>query len=161
MRFFALRQLRPTGEKYYRYGLVLKQVAAFYNNLASEIIESQKPLLLGAAERFEALITNPVGRRGGRADEGVTWSDVAEIESYVGRLQEAVEKLTADNRLLRGFHAQMGAMVVQLLNTNLVTHKETWKTVLKDLRNIVATVVGMGFENTEVGLCFVGPGRSG
>ena len=35
-----------TANKFYRHGLLLKQVVNFYNNSATEIISSQKPMLL-------------------------------------------------------------------------------------------------------------------
>ena len=35
-----------TANKFYRHGLLLKQVVNFYNNSATEIIPCQKPMLL-------------------------------------------------------------------------------------------------------------------
>jgi dynein heavy chain 2, cytosolic len=36
-----------------RYGMVLKQYANFYNNIATEMIKCQKPMLLVYAQEFE------------------------------------------------------------------------------------------------------------
>ena len=38
-----------TAHKFYRYGMVLKQVANFYNTIEKQIVRSQKPLLLDYA----------------------------------------------------------------------------------------------------------------
>lgn len=60
MAFVQVRQLQATGfavrrdilaevdtaNKFYRHGLLLKQVVNFYNNSATEIIPCQKPMLL-------------------------------------------------------------------------------------------------------------------
>ena len=42
-----------TAHKFYRYGMVLKQRANFYNNIATEMIPCQKPMLLKDAVEFE------------------------------------------------------------------------------------------------------------
>lgn len=34
------------GKKYYKQALVLKKIAAFYNNMSEEIIDCQKGMLL-------------------------------------------------------------------------------------------------------------------
>ena len=48
-----------TAHKFYRHGMVLKQVANFYNTIDTQIVKSQKPLLLEHAVHFENLATNP------------------------------------------------------------------------------------------------------
>ena len=47
------------AHKFYRHGVVLKQVANFYNTIDTQIVRSQKPLLLDYALQFEQLATNP------------------------------------------------------------------------------------------------------
>jgi len=41
------------GEKFYRYGLKLKQISNFYNTMAEQIVDSQKGMLLMEAQKFE------------------------------------------------------------------------------------------------------------
>ena len=41
-----IRAAAADAEKYYRYGVMLKKVANFFNSMDSEIIETQKPMLL-------------------------------------------------------------------------------------------------------------------
>ena len=42
-----------TARKFYRHGMVLRQVANFYNNIASEMIPCQKPMMLDASPEVE------------------------------------------------------------------------------------------------------------
>ena len=42
-----------TAAKFYRYGMVLKQSANFYNNISTEMIPCQKPMMLKDALEFE------------------------------------------------------------------------------------------------------------
>lgn len=42
-----------------RHGMVLKQRANFYNNIATEMVPSQKPMLLKDALDFEKVLMNP------------------------------------------------------------------------------------------------------
>eukprot|EP00953_Heterococcus_sp_UTEX-ZZ885_P012620 7231-Heterococcus_DN1.PRE.4 len=46
------------GERYYRYGVMLKKVANFYNNVEAQIIDAQKPMLLDALLAFEESFTS-------------------------------------------------------------------------------------------------------
>ena len=52
------------AHKFYRHGVVLKQVANFYNTIEKQIVRSQKPLLLDYAHQFEKLATNPTAKAG-------------------------------------------------------------------------------------------------
>ena len=38
-----------TARRFYRHGMVLRQVANFYNNIASEMLFCQKPMMLDEA----------------------------------------------------------------------------------------------------------------
>jgi hypothetical protein len=41
------------AQRFYRYGMVLKQHANFYNNISTEMVPSQKPMMLKDAVDFE------------------------------------------------------------------------------------------------------------
>ena len=64
------------AEKYYRYGVMLKKVANFWNSLSESIIPSQRPMLLNALKAFEKIV------RLRKSDKGVeiTWKTPAECE---------------------------------------------------------------------------------
>ena len=62
MGFAIPAKIQHTGsvaEKFYRHGMILKQVAHFYNTIAEQMIPSQQPLMLESALAFERLIKNP------------------------------------------------------------------------------------------------------
>ena len=64
------------------------QVAHFYNNIETQIVRSQKPLLLDFALTFEQLATNPraqstADKKGGKV---ITWSDPNQLEEYIQQL---------------------------------------------------------------------------
>ena len=50
-----------------RYGMVLRQCAHFYNTIGSQMIESQKPLMLADALDFEKVRAGAKGRGGSPA----------------------------------------------------------------------------------------------
>ncbi|GAB5365643.1 hypothetical protein AAMO2058_001075500 [Amorphochlora amoebiformis] len=79
------------GQKFYRYGLKLKQVANFYNTIGEQIIPSQMGMLALEAHNFERIVT--------RTD--VRWDIPGSCEKYMEALMEAGEKLTSRNRRLR------------------------------------------------------------
>ena len=62
-----------TARKFYRHGMVLRQVANFYNNIASEMIPCQKPMMLDDAVKFESVLTNPKDGLG----QVITWKQLS------------------------------------------------------------------------------------
>jgi dynein heavy chain 2 len=62
----AIVKAVATGEKYYKYGLKLKQVANFYNTIKEKIIPSQMGMLLLEAQKFERAIKDQKGTKVGR-----------------------------------------------------------------------------------------------
>ncbi len=72
-------------------------------------------MLLESLLMFEEAVESGSGRGAGAAASSVTWSNPAECEAYVGRLQKAAERLSAENRKLRKAHAKMGEQVRSLL----------------------------------------------
>ena len=67
------------GEKFYRYGVMLKKVANFFNKIEKQIIPQQRPMLLDALVEFEKIVTKPTN--GGSGE--LTWSTPTECEHYV------------------------------------------------------------------------------
>ena len=79
-----------TARKFYRHGMVLRQVANFYNNIASEMISCQKPMMLDDAVKFEEVLTNPRDGLG----KVITWNNPTALEKYIGKLQAVAGVLT-------------------------------------------------------------------
>jgi len=114
-----IRKAAETARKFYRHGIVLKQVAHFYNHMDDQIIFAQLPMLESAVGNLEKIIQQPntkgtVSQREGRdgaAALTVAWDNAVELEQYVGTLQDAAERLTTENRMLRKMHTEFGEKV--------------------------------------------------
>lgn len=67
-----------------RYGVILKQVAHFYNNIRSQIIDSQMLMLETYARDLEAVIKGPKGKLAGKGGSAVavTWDSADELDQY-------------------------------------------------------------------------------
>ena len=125
-----------TARKFYRHGMVLRQVANFYNNIASEMISCQKPMMLDDAVKFEEVLTNPRDGLG----KVITWNNPTALEKYIGKLQTVAGVLTDKNRRLRKWHGTLGEKVCALFAMDLVRQKEAWKRAVKELRSIFANL---------------------
>lgn len=90
----TLQQQLTAARRLHRHGLVLHQVADFYNELGARILPCHKSMLLADAQAFESVLLAPRDG-GGRA---VTWDNAPAVEGYVRRLQGAVQQLTDRNR---------------------------------------------------------------
>jgi dynein heavy chain 2 len=86
------------AEKYFRYGLLLKKTANFYNSISEQMIDVQEQLLLNALTQFSDIVTRPTKNKRDGGD--LTWSNPADCESYIKSLQESAEKLASENRLV-------------------------------------------------------------
>ncbi|GLI62890.1 cytoplasmic dynein 1b heavy chain [Volvox africanus] len=120
------------ANKFYRYGMVLKQRANFYNNIATEMVPCQKPMMLKDALEFEKVLMNPKDGQG----KEITWRNAAALDGYVRRLNEVADRLAEKNRTLRKWHAVMAEKVVTLAGTDLVRYKDKWATGVKEMRDI-------------------------
>ena len=56
----AIASAAQLGEAFYRYGIKLKQVANFYNNMSDQIEQSQKGMLVLEAREFERVVREKV-----------------------------------------------------------------------------------------------------
>jgi len=147
-----------TAQKFYRHGVILKQVAHFYNTIDQQMIPSQQAMMLEAAMAFEHLIKNPkAGSKAG--SEGVvqiTWDSPRELEEYINKLQGAAERLTSENRRLRKCHGTLIDKVVQLMGVDLLRQQQRWKDSLMEIRQIMASLVQVNpfpYHNPELEPC--------
>lgn len=123
------------AKKFYKEGLALKQVAHFYNSMSSQIMDSQKPMMLEAALEFENVVKTARVER-----SSVTWQNPAEVEEYVQKVQFAAANLTNENRRLRKAHFTVVEMIGELANIDLLRHRQMWKEKLDEVRRQVSRV---------------------
>ncbi|KAI9332693.1 dynein heavy chain and region D6 of dynein motor-domain-containing protein [Obelidium mucronatum] len=132
-----------TARKYYRYGVILKQVAHFYNTIHEQMLPSQYTMLIEPAKAFERLVRDPlvVPDQRNKPGGGFDWSVQASVEEYINRLQNSANHLTSENRRLRKYHGHICDIVVNLLSVDLVKPqtKGKWKESIASIRGLIAS----------------------
>ncbi|XP_071483964.1 LOW QUALITY PROTEIN: cytoplasmic dynein 2 heavy chain 1-like [Diadema antillarum] len=147
-----IQHTAATAQKFYKHGVILKQVAHFHNSIAEQMIPSQRNMMLQSALAFERIIKNP---RAGSKDEGkgkvqVTWDNPKELEEYITKLQGAAEKLTTENRRLRKWHYTVSEKVVSLMSIDLLRQQPRWKEGLQEIRGIMASLEAQGYKSQDM-----------
>lgn len=133
-----IKKLAAEAETYYRFGVMLKKTANFFNTMGVQIIESQKPMLFDALVEFEKEVTNPTANRGSKSDQTVTWGNSSECNSYVERLRTAADKLSGENRRLQKVHEKMGMLTVGLMDIDILRQSDRWKQQWGKISTIVS-----------------------
>ncbi|CAJ0594203.1 unnamed protein product [Cylicocyclus nassatus] len=124
------------AEKFYRFGVVLKQIAHFYNTIDQQMIPCQQALLLDEAIAFERLV---IPRKNEESDiSRVTWEDPKELENFITKLQGASNKLSTHNRRLRNAHTEIVHMVLELVNLDVLKEVNRWKELLVKIRSKIS-----------------------
>ena len=119
------------ASQYYRYGILLKKTANFYNSLSEQMIDVQENLLLASINAFIDIVSKPSLTR----DEfNVSWSNPAECENYIKTLQDAAEKLSSENRSLRRVHESLISQTISLMNVDLLRQTDMWKGKWRDIK---------------------------
>ena len=137
-----IQRAAAEGEKYFRFGVQLKKVANFINTMDSQIIPSQKPMLLKTLIEFDECVKG-TRSSSGKGGSTVTWSDPGECERYVGQLQKAAEQLSLENRRLRKAHLRMVGETVALMGTDILRQKDRWKGRWKSLQDMAKTAAAV------------------
>jgi dynein heavy chain 2 len=132
------------GEKFYRYGVMLKKVCNYFNTMESQIIPEQKAMLLDSLLRFEEVVNDPTNSGGksgsNKGGKTISWNSPKECEGYVDRLQGAADRVSSENRKLRKAHARMGQDVVAIMNVDLLRSKDKWKARWQDMKGRMEAV---------------------
>ena len=132
------------AQRFYSHGMVLKQVANFYNQLSNQIIICQKPMLLADALDFERLLSNPRDSTG----QMIMWtSNPSVIESYILQLQTVAAKLTNRNRRLQRCHSQLRGQVLALFEHDLLHQRERWAGTIRDMRELFLQLEREGYDS--------------
>ncbi|XP_067663541.1 cytoplasmic dynein 2 heavy chain 1-like isoform X1 [Haliotis asinina] len=146
-----IQQVANTAQKFYRHGVILKQVAHFYNTIDQQMIASQQAMMLESALAFEKLVKNP--KTGSKSKGGgvqVTWDNPEELESYIKKLQASADRLTTENRKLRKSHNIVCEKVQNLMSVDLLRQQQKWKDGLMDIRHLMASLVQQGFSSENM-----------
>ena len=125
------------AEKYYRYGILLKKTANFYNSISEQMIDVQEQLLLDSLNAFASVVSKPSLTR---SDGDISWNNPAECENYIRMLQEAAEKLSSENRWLRKIHESLCTQTVALMHVDLLKQTEGWKLKWRGIKEKLITV---------------------
>ena len=124
------------AERYYRYGILLKKTANFYNGLAEQMIDVQEQLLLASLDAFVTLSK----QSGGKSGKEISWNNPSDCENYIRSLEEAAEKLSSENKYLRKVHENLCTLTVSLMGYDLLRQTELWKEKWKILKEKMAAV---------------------
>ena len=106
----SIERVVRVADKYYRYGLKLRQIANFYNSMGEQILPSQLGLLVLEAQAFEAVV-----KEGSVKGKGWNWDRPDECDRYIERLEGAAEELMKRNRRVRGSHFALVGWMQELL----------------------------------------------
>ncbi|XP_055895255.1 cytoplasmic dynein 2 heavy chain 1-like isoform X1 [Biomphalaria glabrata] len=146
-----IQQVAETAQKFYRYGVILKQVGNFYNTIDQQMLPSQQAMMLDSALAFEKLVKNPkTGVKSKGDNVQVTWDNPEQLEHYIKKLQTAADRLSTENRKLRKVHFQISDKVQELMSVDLLRQQQRWKDGLMDIRHIMANLVQQGFASENM-----------
>ncbi len=124
------------AERFYRYGMLLKKTANFYNSISEQIIDVQEQLLLGSLNAFVSIVS----KTGSRSDGDINWTNPAECENYVRGLQDAAEKLSSENRWLRKVHESLCSQATVLMGIDLLRQPDLWKSRWRAIKEKLESV---------------------
>lgn len=130
-----------SGKRFYKEALTLKQIAHFYNNMSSQIIPSQKPMVLEQALLFEETVLNSKKGTKKTGLQAISWDNALELEEYIRRVQEASNGLINENKRLRKVHLAIGEILQDLFEVDLLRNRELWKEKLENARRLIESVV--------------------
>ena len=124
-----LYNLNNEGKKILKDAISLKQISNFYNSLSSQVIPSQKPMLVKCAKEFEMNLT--VATKKFKSE-----NSKLDLENYVNLVQSAANTLTNEIRKLKKSHSNILDLLCQLFNYDLISNKFKWKEILTRARDI-------------------------
>ncbi|KAF2362508.1 ATPase dynein-related AAA domain [Trinorchestia longiramus] len=128
------------AEKFLRQAKALEEIANFHNTIGDQMIPSQRPMMLEAAKAFTALVNK---------QNGVTWSNTAELDDYIKSLKAATHRLARENKELAKCHLMIKQRVLTLMNTDLLRRQDKWKELLKEMRSIMHQLSEKGFKDQK------------
>jgi dynein heavy chain 2, cytosolic len=131
-----IKTIASEAKKYCKEAITLKQVANFYNNMSSQILESQKRMLLGEALAFEEVVKSTKNLQNGK----LTWNSSNEVSDYIKLVQKAANDLMTENRRLRKVHFEILEKIKDLQGIDLLKFRQMWKDKLNEIRRNIDSV---------------------
>ncbi|XP_069998938.1 cytoplasmic dynein 2 heavy chain 1 isoform X2 [Penaeus vannamei] len=128
------------AQKFMKQAKSLEEIANFHNTIGDQMIPSQRAMMLEAALALSGLV---------QEQNNITWSNTAELDSYIGRLKAATQRLARENKQLAQCHLMVKERVLQLMNTDLLRHQPKWKELLKEMRSIMHQLDEKGFSDQK------------
>ncbi|KAL0212077.1 hypothetical protein RCL1_005703 [Eukaryota sp. TZLM3-RCL] len=142
----SIMEAALSTSQYYHYVTSLKQVATFYNNINSLVIKSQKNMLLKEAVLFESIVKSATTQ----SNQGrVTWSNMNELASFVGKLHDAADVLNNRIRSLTVLHEIFESKLVELINSDLVSGNSLWKEHVDFIKITIQKCLKDGLDVTQ------------
>ena len=132
----SIKSVAVEGKKYCKEAITLKQVANFYNNMSSQILECQKRMLLGEALAFEEVVKNTKVSSSGK----LMWNSSNEVAEYIKTVQKAANELMSENRKLRKVHFEIIEKIKELSGIDLLKFRQMWKDKLNEIRRNIDAV---------------------
>lgn len=132
----SIKSIAVEGKKYCKEAITLKQVANFYNNMSSQILECQKRMLLGEALAFEEVVKNTKAASQGK----LMWNSSNEVAEYIKTVQKAANELMSENRKLRKVHFEIVEKIKELSGIDLLKFRQMWKDKLNEIRRNIDAV---------------------
>ena len=117
---------------------LLEQISTFHNTIGDRMITSQRPMMLEAAFGLATLVKD---------QSGMTWDNTKEVDKYIIKLKQHVDKLARLNNKLATHHKSVKAKLLELMNTDLLRKQAKWKETLKEIRLVMNEVEQEGFTN--------------
>ena len=121
------------GKKILKNAISMKQTANFYNSLSTQVIPSQKPMLVKCAKEFENNLiyaTQKYKSKEGKID----------LENYVHMIQTAGNNLNEEIKKLKKAHNGILDLLCQLFNYDLISTKYKWREILQRAKDIFLEV---------------------
>ena len=124
-----LLKANEEGKKILKNAISMKQTANFYNSLSTQVIPSQKPMLVKCAKEFENNLiyaTQKYKSKEGKID----------LENYVHMIQTAGNNLNEEIKKLKKAHNGILDLLCQLFNYDLISTKYKWRELLQRAKDI-------------------------
>lgn len=126
----SIAEKAAEAERYYRYGIVLRKTANFYNGIGEQIIDVQQELLLESLVSFTNMVTTKAS----------SWNNPVECETYIKKIQDASQALSLENRNLRKIHEFFIQQTISLMNTDLLRQQDVWKGKWRAMKEKVSSM---------------------
>ena len=127
--------IESDAKKYGGYARELREIVNFYCSVADQILLSQRPMLIGAAKKFTALL---------ESRDRMSWSDDQNrLNAWLEELKQFAKQFGSENRLLRKHHQKVLLLIRPLFDIPLLK----WRSNLNEAKTLVQEI-DFKYQNT-------------